>query len=241
MTHSKTRLRVARIAAGAVFAAGASLTAVGTASALDLSVGVMGGEDIGGTASIGEVTSGVNEGGSEGSEGGSEGTEGGDQGGSEGGDQGASGGDQGGSEGGDQGASGGNQGGSEGGDQGASGGNQGGSEGGDQGTSGGNQGASGGNQGGSGSGGPQPATTGGTGGPEDPQTCVLDESTVDCGNNTDTDAVGTRPISQAKPKEELAETGAAETTLLLVGAATMIAGGVGFRLMPRLAGRRTVA
>ncbi|MYR22264.1 hypothetical protein GTW63_28775, partial [Streptomyces sp. SID6137] len=34
----KTRIRVARIAAGAVIAAGASLTAAGAASALDLNV-----------------------------------------------------------------------------------------------------------------------------------------------------------------------------------------------------------
>ncbi|MGO4424378.1 LPXTG cell wall anchor domain-containing protein, partial [Streptomyces sp. MCAF7] len=42
-------------------------------------------------------------------------------------------------------------------------------------------------------------------------------------------------------KEELAETGASETTFLLVGAATMIAGGIGFRLMPRLVNRNTAA
>ncbi|GAA3623312.1 hypothetical protein GCM10023079_11470 [Streptomyces chitinivorans] len=89
-------------------------------------------------------------------------------------------------------------------------------------------------------GGPDTATTGGTGGEgENPNTCILDESTVDCG--PDTDSVGTRPISQEKPKEELAETGAAETTFLLVGAATMIAGGIGFRLMPRMVNRNTVA
>ncbi len=90
-------------------------------------------------------------------------------------------------------------------------------------------------------GGPDPATTGGTGGggDEDVNTCILDESTVDCG--PDTDSVGTKPISQEKPKEELAKTGAAETTFLLIGAATMIAGGVGFRLMPRMVNRNTVA
>ena len=42
-------------------------------------------------------------------------------------------------------------------------------------------------------------------------------------------------------KDELAETGSAETTFLLVGAATMIAGGIGFRMMPRLINRRTAA
>ncbi|MCI0386508.1 LPXTG cell wall anchor domain-containing protein [Streptomyces sp. CNQ085] len=88
--------------------------------------------------------------------------------------------------------------------------------------------------------GEEPASTGGTGGGDGgPNTCILDESTVDCGPGTD--SVGTRPVSQEKPKEELAETGAAETTFLLIGAATMIAGGVGFRLMPRLANRDTVA
>ncbi len=33
---------------------------------------------------------------------------------------------------------------------------------------------------------------------------------------------------------ELAETGSSGTTFLLIGAATMIAGGVGFRILPRL-------
>ncbi|GAA2462462.1 hypothetical protein [Streptomyces macrosporus] len=90
--------------------------------------------------------------------------------------------------------------------------------------------------------GEEPASSGGSGGgsdEDDPSTCVLDEDSVNCG--TDTDSVGTKPISQEKPKEELAETGAAETTFLLIGAATMIAGGVAFRLMPRMAGRRTAA
>ena len=36
----------------------------------------------------------------------------------------------------------------------------------------------------------------------------------------------------------LAETGAGRTTFLIIGAATMVAGGVGFRLLPRLAGGR---
>ncbi|MBK3593136.1 LPXTG cell wall anchor domain-containing protein [Streptomyces sp. SID3915] len=49
-------------------------------------------------------------------------------------------------------------------------------------------------------------------------------------------------MEQGKGKDELAETGAAETTFLLVGAATMIAGGIGFRMLPRLAGgNRTAA
>ncbi|MEU7734874.1 LPXTG cell wall anchor domain-containing protein, partial [Streptomyces griseus] len=50
------------------------------------------------------------------------------------------------------------------------------------------------------------------------------------------------PVEQSKGKEELAETGAAETTFLVIGAATMIAGGIGFRILPRLVGGgRTVA
>ncbi len=42
-------------------------------------------------------------------------------------------------------------------------------------------------------------------------------------------------------KGELAETGAGQTGFLLIGAATMIAGGVGFRMLPRLVGGRTAA
>ncbi|MCX4811451.1 hypothetical protein OG601_12575 [Streptomyces sp. NBC_01239] len=37
---------------------------------------------------------------------------------------------------------------------------------------------------------------------------------------------------------ELAETGAGQTAFLLIGAATMIAGGIAFRVLPRLAGNR---
>jgi LPXTG-motif cell wall-anchored protein len=37
---------------------------------------------------------------------------------------------------------------------------------------------------------------------------------------------------------ELAETGAGQTMFLLVGAATMIAGGIGFRFLPRLVSGR---
>ena len=62
-----------------------------------------------------------------------------------------------------------------------------------------------------------------------------------CADNTDTDSVGNQPVEQGKGKDELAETGAAETTFLLVGAATMIAGGIGFRILPRLVNGRTVA
>ncbi|WP_257139005.1 LPXTG cell wall anchor domain-containing protein, partial [Streptomyces sp. rh34] len=141
---------------------------------------------------------------------------GGDQG---GGDQG--GGDQGG---GDQG--GGDQGG---GDQG--GGDQGG---GDQG--GGDQG--GGDQGGTGTSGSASAgsTGGATTGGGDAGTCTVDLDGAECTDNTDTDSVGNKPVEQSKGKEELAETGAAETTFLVIGAATMIAGGIGFRILPRLVG-----
>ncbi|NEA62217.1 hypothetical protein [Streptomyces sp. SID12488] len=38
--------------------------------------------------------------------------------------------------------------------------------------------------------------------------------------------------------DELAETGAAETGFLIIGAATMIAGGIAFRVLPRLVGGR---
>ncbi|MET9106255.1 LPXTG cell wall anchor domain-containing protein [Streptomyces zhihengii] len=64
----------------------------------------------------------------------------------------------------------------------------------------------------------------------------------DAGTGTDTDSAGSQPVEQGEAKEELAETGAAETTFLLLGAATMIAGGIGFRMLPRLVGGgRTVA
>ncbi len=61
------------------------------------------------------------------------------------------------------------------------------------------------------------------------------------GNNTDTDNAGSQPVEQGEAKEELAETGAAETTFLLLGAATMIAGGIGFRMLPRLVGSNRTA
>ncbi|NIH61319.1 LPXTG cell wall anchor domain-containing protein [Streptomyces cinereoruber] len=49
-------------------------------------------------------------------------------------------------------------------------------------------------------------------------------------------------MQQGQAKEELAETGAAETSFLIIGAATMIAGGIGFRMLPRLvAGGRAAA
>ncbi|MGW7369421.1 LPXTG cell wall anchor domain-containing protein, partial [Streptomyces sp. NPDC054841] len=67
-------------------------------------------------------------------------------------------------------------------------------------------------------------------------TCTVDLDGAECADNTDTDNAGSKPVEQGKAKEELAETGAAETTFLLVGAATMIAGGIGFRMLPRLVG-----
>ncbi|MGW3422164.1 LPXTG cell wall anchor domain-containing protein [Streptomyces phaeochromogenes] len=77
------------------------------------------------------------------------------------------------------------------------------------------------------------------------------------GNDTDPDG-GSKPVEQGAGKEsltdtgsdtsaqgtggELAETGAAENiTYLLIGAATMIAGGIGFRMLPRLMNGRGAA
>ncbi|MGW9435429.1 hypothetical protein [Streptomyces sp. NPDC055607] len=61
-------------------------------------------------------------------------------------------------------------------------------------------------------------------------------------DNTDTNNAGSQPVQQGEAKEELAETGATETSFLVIGAATMIAGGIGFRMLPRLvAGGRTAA
>ncbi|WP_309062379.1 hypothetical protein [Streptomyces sp.] len=50
---------------------------------------------------------------------------------------------------------------------------------------------------------------------------------------TDTGDEVPAPAAQGDGKE-LAETGAMETTFLVIGAATMIAGGIGFRVLPRL-------
>ncbi|MER0247050.1 hypothetical protein AAHZ94_34855, partial [Streptomyces sp. HSW2009] len=82
--------------------------------------------------------------------------------------------------------------------------------------------------------------TGGTGN-DGSGTCPVDTDGSGCADNTDTDSAGAQPVQQSKPKEELAETGASETTFLVVGAATMIAGGVGFRLLPRLINRPAAA
>ncbi|MFS8202661.1 LPXTG cell wall anchor domain-containing protein [Streptomyces sp. CWNU-52B] len=78
------------------------------------------------------------------------------------------------------------------------------------------------------------------------------------GNNNNPDGGGSNPVEQGEGKEsltdtgsdtsaqgtggELAETGAAENiTYLLIGAATMIAGGIGFRMLPRLMNGRGAA
>ena len=213
----KTRLRAARIAAAAVFAAGASLTAAGAAQAVGLNieadagpVGVKAGvkaledNNEGGVAVSGTVTGGDESGG------GDTGTGGGDQGGAA-----AAGGGDGG---GDAAAGGGDQGG---GDQG----------GGDTGTGGGDQ-----------DGGDDGQTAAGTGSSGDNGTCILDEDSVKCEEGVGPDqAAEPQQVGQQAPAEELAETGATEVAFLLVGAATMIAGGVAFRMMPRIVARRTAA
>ena len=56
-------------------------------------------------------------------------------------------------------------------------------------------------------------------------------------DNTDTDSVGTSRSSRARPRRSWPRPVRAETTFLLVGAATMIAGGIGFRILPRLVNR----
>ncbi|MFD0142931.1 MULTISPECIES: LPXTG cell wall anchor domain-containing protein [unclassified Streptomyces] len=71
---------------------------------------------------------------------------------------------------------------------------------------------------------------------DDAGTCTVDLDGAECVNNPDTDNAGSQPVEQGKAKEELAETGAAETSFLIIGAATMIAGGIGFRMLPRLVG-----
>ncbi|MCD2466558.1 LPXTG cell wall anchor domain-containing protein [Streptomyces sp. MBT42] len=88
----------------------------------------------------------------------------------------------------------------------------------------------------------QPTTPGDGGDTDngDAGTCTVDldgAECVDSGNsNTDTNNAGSQPVQQGQAKEELAETGAAETSFLIIGAATMIAGGIGFRMLPRLVG-----
>lgn len=228
MINSKTRLRVARVAAGTVFAVGASLTAAGAAQAAETDRASAAQENdgiVGGV--IGGLIGGGDSGGDTGGD--TEGTTGGDTGGdTEGTVTGGIGGDTEGTDGGET------DGGSTtttGGDtEGTSGGDTGGDSGGD----------TGGDTGGDG-GGEEPATIGGSGGGDD--TCDLNDDSVECeGGNTQPDSTGSQPVEQPQaPKEELADTGSAETTYLLVGAATMIAGGVAFRVMPRMINRRTAA
>ncbi|MGW9040112.1 LPXTG cell wall anchor domain-containing protein, partial [Streptomyces sp. NPDC055721] len=89
---------------------------------------------------------------------------------------------------------------------------------------------------------PDDSTDGGStgSGAGDPGTCTVDLDGAECvdtgNNNTDTNNAGSQPVQQGQAKEELAETGAAETSFLIIGAATMIAGGIGFRMLPRLVG-----
>ncbi|PLW71120.1 hypothetical protein C0036_19505, partial [Streptomyces sp. DJ] len=94
-------------------------------------------------------------------------------------------------------------------------------------------------QGGSTTGGDTPASVGGGG--DDVGTCILDEESVVCEDNTAPNGSAPQQVAQGEAKEELAETGAGQTTFLLVGAATMIAGGVAFRMMPNLVNRGTAA
>ncbi|MET8668365.1 hypothetical protein ABZV87_29010, partial [Streptomyces tendae] len=113
--------------------------------------------------------------------------------------------------------------------------------------SGGNE--SGGNEsGGNQSGGDQTGgnETGGTGGGDNttPDGGGNDNVAQEEGSSALTDTGEEAPASDASAQgsgEELAETGAAETTFLLVGAATMIAGGIGFRFLPRLMNGRGAA
>ena len=255
MSKSTTRVRVARIAAGAVFAAGASLTAAGTAQALDIgvdlgiaNVGVSLDEKglgadvnaISGVDSGGSGNGGADDGGA-GDDGGAE--DGGNEsggpattGGSGGADDGGAGDDGGSGDGGDDSAGPGTSGGN--GDDGGSG--DGGDDSAGPGTSGGNGDDGGAEDGGNESGGP--ATTGGNGGDDD--TCVVDGEQVACDDASPATTGGgndTEPIVDEQPKEELAETGSGPTTFLLVGAATMIAGGVGFRMLPRMLNRGAAA
>ncbi|GAX55478.1 LPXTG cell wall anchor domain-containing protein [Streptomyces olivochromogenes] len=97
--------------------------------------------------------------------------------------------------------------------------------------------------------------------PSDPTDTPTDGSGTGTGGNDSNPDGGSKPVEQGKgssgltdtgantssdtsaqgKKGQLAETGAAETTFLLIGAATMIAGGIGFRLLPRLASGRGAA
>ncbi|MCK1812850.1 hypothetical protein MTQ13_00905 [Streptomyces sp. XM4011] len=226
MASSKTRANVARVAAAAIFAAGASLAVVGTANATDspkaettsglddllpgiTTAGVDGGEDNGGSDG-GDSDGGDAEGGSGDSDGGD--AEGG-SGDSDGGDAEGGSGD---SDGGD----------SDGGD----------SDGGD---------SDGGQQGG-GSGGPGPGVSEGSTGPG-PQTeggTSPIEQNPPTEDITETVPDTTTPAGETPngDRGELAETGASGgEALLIIGAATMIAGGVAFRYLPRLVNKGAAA
>ncbi|MFI8822215.1 hypothetical protein [Streptomyces sp. NPDC053431] len=89
----------------------------------------------------------------------------------------------------------------------------------------------------------QPTTPGDDDNDNGAGTCTVDLDGAECvDNDPGTNNAGSQPVEQGKAKEELAETGAAETSFLIIGAATMIAGGIGFRFLPRLAaGGRTAA
>ncbi|MFE1361951.1 hypothetical protein [Streptomyces harbinensis] len=251
MASSKTRANVARVAAAAIFAAGASLAVVGTANATDspkaettsglddllpgiTTAGVDGGEDNGGSDG-GDSDGGDSDGGD--SDGGD--SDGGD---SDGGD--SDGGDaEGGSGDSDGGDAEGGSGDSDGGDaEGGSGDSDGGdSDGGDS-----DGGDSDGGQQGGGSGGPGPGVSEGSTGPG-PQTeggTSPIEQNPPTEDITETVPDTTTPAGETPngDRGELAETGASGgEALLIIGAATMIAGGVAFRYLPRLVNKGAAA
>ncbi|MFI9465636.1 hypothetical protein [Streptomyces xiamenensis] len=253
MASSKTRANVARVAAAAIFAAGASLAVVGTANATggeSKSNEPLIGLDLGGDS----VGTGILGGSSDGSDGGS------DEGADEGGDEGADGGsDEGADQGGDEGADGGSDEGADGGaDEGADEGANGDADGGNGGNgdadggNGGNGDADGGNggsdDGGSGNGGPGPGVNeGATGNNPEPDTqggSSPIEQNPPAEDITETVPDTTTPAGETPNGErgELAETGASGgEALLIIGAATMIAGGVAFRYLPRLVNKGAAA
>ncbi|MGW0088746.1 hypothetical protein ACWDWS_07015, partial [Streptomyces sp. NPDC003328] len=110
-------------------------------------------------------------------------------------------------------------------------GNSGGSGNGGSGNSGGSGNGGSGNSGGSGSSGG--SSTGGDQTSPDGNNAVPQDQ----GSSALTDTGFSTPADKGEGKE-LADTGAGETTILLVGAATMIAGGIGFRVLPRLVSGR---
>ncbi|MER7056201.1 LPXTG cell wall anchor domain-containing protein, partial [Streptomyces sp. NPDC000351] len=82
-----------------------------------------------------------------------------------------------------------------------------------------------------------PGGNGGGGDNTNPDGGSNDNVAQDEGSSALTDTGEEAQVSDTTAQgsgEELAETGAAQTTFLLVGAATMIAGGIGFRFLPRL-------